>query len=342
MAYLSSTDSLPPAGGSTIEEEYDRAIFLQDKMNRYGLCMMNWRLMLDLMATLQEQEILTSKDTGGILLSKIDFETNLELMRMTVYREGLLGNLMAEGLLSAAQKIGRGVESQVRHIEQQVLHIKGAAPFADPRADGWSTMALSDQVYPGRPHFAPGGIGIYMPGRTLEHHIREARRIGVTEEDIERILDEEGYNVGRLLKHAYDWYSLFNCFGQCHRLYIHRFHNIEGMVEMYSAITGIETTAAELLKKGERVWNLGRIINLRCGLGREDDRLHEKCFQPIKGRDGKEHPMMDYFRTRIITREDTEKDLDDYYEESGWGKNGIPTPEKLKELGLEAYSPVPD
>jgi len=114
------------------------------------------------------------------------------------------------------------------------------------------------------------------------------------------------------------------------------------MVEMYSAITGIETTAAELLKKGERVWNLGRIINLRCGLGREDDRLHEKCFQPIKGGDGKERPMMDYFRTRVITREDTEQDLDDYYEESGWDKNGIPAPEKLKELGLEAYSPVSD
>ena len=54
---------------------------------------------------------------------------------------------------------------------------------------------------------------------------------------------------------------------------------------------------------------------------------------------GREMPMMDYFKNAIITKEDTERMLDDYYDERGWDKEtGEPTPEKLKELGLEGFS----
>jgi len=45
---------------------------------------------------------------------------------------------------------------------------------------------------------------------------------------------------------------------------------------------------------------------------------------------------MDYYRTNILTREDVERLLDDLYEERGWDKKtSAPTPEKLRELGLE-------
>ena len=331
VAYMTDFMRAPSWGATKIEDAYDRAIFFDEMMNRLGVCSLNWYPTRDLMAALQEQGILTKEDTGGMELSEDDFEVNLRLVRMTAYREGFLGDLMAEGAWRAAQRIGHGAE-------QQVMHIKGAAPIVDARSDSWNTMQMSNMVYPGRTHSAPGGIGIYVPGRTIAHHVKEAIRDGVTEEDVKRIFDEKSYNVGRLLKHAYDWYSLFNCLGQCHRLYIHRFHSIEGMVQMYSAITGIETSPAELLKASERVWNLGRIVNVRCGFSRKDDRAPDKWFQPLKGTDGKEYPLMDYFGTRVITREDTEEALDDYYEESGWDKNGIPTPEKLKEMGLDWVS----
>jgi aldehyde:ferredoxin oxidoreductase len=48
--------------------------------------------------------------------------------------------------------------------------------------------------------------------------------------------------------------------------------------------------------------------------------------------------MHDYFNTKVITKEDSEKILDDYYDERGWDALlGTPTPSKLKELGLERY-----
>jgi aldehyde:ferredoxin oxidoreductase len=109
-------------------------------------------------------------------------------------------------------------------------------------------------------------------------------------------------------------------------------------MEFYSAITGMEADAASLLKKGERIWNLMKLLNVRLGLGRTDDRSPDAFLEPKKVH-GREMPMMDYFKNAIITKEDTERMLDDYYDERGWNKEtGEPTQEKLKELGLEEFS----
>ena len=46
--------------------------------------------------------------------------------------------------------------------------------------------------------------------------------------------------------------------------------------------------------------------------------------------------LTDYFGKNLLTKEDTEKILDRYYEEKGWGvEKGIPTQQKRIELGLE-------
>jgi hypothetical protein len=53
--------------------------------------------------------------------------------------------------------------------------------------------------------------------------------------------------------------------------------------------------------------------------------------------------MHDYFNTKVITKVDVEKILGDYYDERGWDvQKGTPTPQKLKELGLEQYSSEAD
>jgi aldehyde:ferredoxin oxidoreductase len=48
-----------------------------------------------------------------------------------------------------------------------------------------------------------------------------------------------------------------------------------------------------------------------------------------------EFPLMDYYKTTALTRDDVDRILDDYYDERGWDPiSGTPTPEKLSELGL--------
>jgi aldehyde:ferredoxin oxidoreductase len=329
VAYMTDFMAEWESSGKTTLDNYNRAVYRRDRFNRDGICRINYANVMDMMVALYNQGIITKKDTGGIeLTGGPDYDTTLRLIYMISHREGF-GDLLAEGGLRAAQKIGHGAE---KHL----IHIKGCAPFFDPRLDGFHSMAFCQMVHPGRAHYSPGGIGIYVPGRPIDMHIMHARRIGILDEAIERIFGADSYNVGRLTKHALDWYSLFNCVGQCHRLYIHRFHGMESFIEFYSAITGVEVTPTHLLKAGERAWNVYKMLNVRAGFTRKDDQAPEAWFEPIKVGD-KEIPMRDYFGHTIITREDTERALDDYYDECGWDREtSAPTPEKLKELGLEA------
>jgi len=76
--------------------------------------------------------------------------------------------------------------------------------------------------------------------------------------------------------------------------------------------------------------------NVREGFSRKDDRFPDRLVEePLKSGD-KEIRLMDYYRTRELTRDDVERMLDDYYDERGWEvERGIPTGEKLKGLGLK-------
>ena len=80
------------------------------------------------------------------------------------------------------------------------------------------------------------------------------------------------------------------------------------------------------------------------GVSRKDDEAPAAWFQPLKA-EGAEYIMTDYYKTKTLNRQDIEGFLDDYYDERGWDiKTGIPTPQKLKELGLydEAQHYTPD
>lgn len=87
--------------------------------------------------------------------------------------------------------------------------------------------------------------------------------------------------------------------------------------------TGAEISPAELLKIGERIYNLERTYNLKAGFTRKDDTLPEKLFENEVENEG-----------HGLSRQEFEVTLQEYYHYRGWNKEGIPRPEKLKELGL--------
>ena len=93
------------------------------------------------------------------------------------------------------------------------------------------------------------------------------------------------------------------------------------------AITGLPFTSEEVMKVGERVTNLARAFNVREGFNRADDTLPERLMtEPLKAGASK---------GQLISREDLDKMLDEYYTERGWDvETGVPTRAKLEELGL--------
>jgi aldehyde:ferredoxin oxidoreductase len=99
--------------------------------------------------------------------------------------------------------------------------------------------------------------------------------------------------------------------------------------KMLTAARGIkEYTDAEYLSTvGARIVNVERLINMREGLGREDDSLPERMrTEPLHTGDAEGEGQM-------VRHQD--EFLDRYYELRGWSKDGVPTPEKLKALGLD-------
>lgn len=102
--------------------------------------------------------------------------------------------------------------------------------------------------------------------------------------------------------------------------------DIQGIAKLISEGTGHPYTEEELVTSGERIWNLGRVFNVREGFGRKDDYPPPTVFDrslPEGAAAGKN-----------FTREEYEAALSEYYQLRGWTENGIPTPEKLAELGL--------
>jgi len=160
----------------------------------------------------------------------------------------------------------------------------------------------------------------------------------VPKERFDDILTSEGMSLPRFTAYYENWGIILDTMGICSRMPSSSLWNVKTVAEVYSAATGIEKTPEELLKVAERVNNLGRFLNAREGFTRKDDRFPNHWFKPLKRPDrGTEQVMTDYFdNTKLITREDSEQLLSDYYDEHGWDvKTGNPTKGKLLELGLD-------
>jgi aldehyde:ferredoxin oxidoreductase len=111
-------------------------------------------------------------------------------------------------------------------------------------------------------------------------------------------------------------------------LVICKFTNM-GVAEEYfartlSAVTGVQYATGDLIKVGERVWNLERLYNNREGFTRADDTLPPRMLSEAVA-DG---PSRGW-----VSRLDLM--LDEYYRARGWDAEGRPHKAKLANLGLE-------
>jgi len=94
----------------------------------------------------------------------------------------------------------------------------------------------------------------------------------------------------------------------------------EKLLSWLRVTTGVDYTEAELSRIGERIWNLERIFNLKAGISKKDDRLPKRMTDEPRVKNQVVH------LDRMLT---------EYYQLRGWTEEGVPTPEKLTELGLE-------
>ncbi len=256
---------------------------------------------------LYEHGILTKKDTDGLDLRFGNAEALVETVKRMGSRKGWLGDVLAEGTMRAAEKIGKGAVKYANHIKGLEL------PGYDIR--GLKTAALGFAVsFRGACHLRSGAYSPDVKGKVDRFKIEKGR--------------------GKIVMDGEDLYNVVDSLILCKFSRGVFYEGLKEMAKYYTLTTGIEMTPEELRQAGERINNLARILNIREGKGtREYDQLPPKIMSvPV--------PDEGVAKGAYVNQKEFDIGLDDYYEVRGWTKEGIPTVEKLKELGLNDLVPI--
>jgi aldehyde:ferredoxin oxidoreductase len=121
--------------------------------------------------------------------------------------------------------------------------------------------------------------------------------------------------------------ATIDCLGGCKFMGI--LLTSEDLADLVANATGWEFGVDEFQFSGERAYNLMRAYCIREGISRESDVLPPRLMTD---------PLPDGPAEGMVIDQDTLEMLKDaYYDMRGWDQaTGIPTPDKLRELGLEA------
>jgi aldehyde:ferredoxin oxidoreductase len=306
----------PLAGFTVRVGNADLALGLKcvDLANRYGLDAISLSEVIAWAMECHQRGLLSREEADGLDLTWGNGETILVLVHKVAEREGF-GDLLADGVKYAAERLGRG-------SEEYALHGKGLEVFqADPR---------SIKAY---------GLGNAVASRGADHLRSEPwfefsndpdegiRRYGIPETAFR--LEYKG--KGLVVKHFEEMAAIADSTGVCKNTY----NNMEvldwdGTADLLAAATGWDFTGEEVRQAGERIVNLERLFIAREGITRADDTLPRRFL---------EEPMPEGSGPSTGALLELEPMLDEYYRARGWDlASGLPTKEKLAELGLDSGS----
>jgi aldehyde:ferredoxin oxidoreductase len=253
-----------------------------------------------------QRGILTRKDTGGLKLEWGNKKLILDLLRKIAYREGF-GDVLADGCLAAAKKIGKGAETYAYHIkgkshpDRLTAYIPCVLGFA-LASRGWDHLRGS--VFP---HITPS-----LGPPKFWHYDPIYPRVVTEREHIDTAAD---------CLEICKWLTEFELMEEGSG-------GIPRMAELMSALTGMNFTEEQLHSVCDRIYNIERAYLARMGLTRDDDVApHHFYNQPIP-----EGPS----KGQTLNREKFEALKDVFYElRGGDKKTGIPTRQTLEGLGMK-------
>jgi aldehyde:ferredoxin oxidoreductase len=237
--------------------------------NRYTLDTISAGVAIGFAMECYENGILTKEDTEGIEFRFGNVDAMIKGLEWIAFRKNRLGDLLAEGVKIAAEKIGKGSEKYALHIKGQEL------PMHDPR--GKTGQALSFAVSPtGADHIeAPHDTPFATPGPMLARiaplGLLEAiptLDFGPKKVRITPISSSSGPSSNSWGVQLCRW-----------SIWALPLQQAGGVV---TAVTGWETSLWELLKAGERTVTMARVFSLREGIGRKDDTLPDRLFEPLE------------------------------------------------------------
>jgi aldehyde:ferredoxin oxidoreductase len=231
-----------------------------------------------------------------------DADAVIEMVQKTAYREGF-GDKIAEGSYRMADSYG--------HPEYSITAKKQEFPGYDPRgAKGMGLLYATSNK--GASHMAGDiayseafGVPEKIDPLTVENKPKLVKRF----EDAFAIIDSAGLCV---------FLSVRNMFGESVELWP------TNLTLTMNYATGAGYTEETLLQAGERVFNLERMFLIKAGFTKKEDTLPKRML---------EEPLPDGGAKGQVVELD--QMLPDFYKVRGWDQDGIPTTDKLQELGIQ-------
>lgn len=264
-----------------------------------------------------EKGIINKEDTSGLELTWGNSDAVIELIKDIAYRKNF-GEILAEGVKRASEKIGEGSEKLAMNMKGQDLYETMRMP------KGYSLgAALSTRG------------GGHCSGSPLTEFLLE--------EPNSKILDIYGVSTAcepatydekaELVAYHERLHAILNSLGICYFSTVSKYYdlmNINDLANLISAATGWDTDRDDLLEVGERIHNMERYFNyIHAGFDKKDDFPPERFFR--------EKIKTGPYKGEKLDKSRFENMLSENYQIHGWNDDGVPTKQRLKELGLMKF-----
>ena len=295
-------------GPMCLNTDVESIFKLNDMCNRSGLDTISAGTVLAFAMECFDRGILSKSDTGGIDLTWGNSEAMVTMLEKIIRREGL-GDILADGVRVAAQKIGGQAQDAAIHVGGQEPGLHNAL-FLPSRATGF----MCDPT-PGRHTAAPmaridGGPGAFAPYPELK--IDEYDRYTYS-------------GKGAISATASCYLQIGNCAGVC--VMPAMFMGNYPLVEYLNAVTGWDLDVAEALTTGARIQTLRQCFNMREGIAPADVQLPARMMGRPPMKDG---PLADISI-------DADNLAREYRQAMGWDpESGQPEKETLARLGISS------
>jgi len=289
-------------GSMCLNDNLESIIKANDICNRYGLDTISAGATIAFAIECYENGLISDQDTDGIELTWGNHQAIVAMTEKLAKREGF-GDVLADGVARAAERIGKGAEVYAFHVCGQEL------PMHDPRLA--PSYGGTYQADPTPARHTQSGLGtIELMGRQPAGFPPLDKYTYTGKGAIEAMLKNSGHAT--------------NASGICSfpSMALPR----ETLSILLSTVTGWELTQEDLVRAGERISNIRQAFNLREGITPNDIR--------IKGRPIGDPPLEEGPVANVMVDVDTLRA--EYYRASDWDpETGRPGRSKLEDLGLD-------
>jgi aldehyde:ferredoxin oxidoreductase len=293
-------------GPMCMNDDFDSIIKMHDMCNRSGLDTISAGAVLAFAMECFEHGIVSETDTDGIAMTWGNAEAMIAMLKKIIRREGF-GDVLADGVKIAAEKIGNGSDEFAVHVGGQepglhsplLLPGRGVGFISDP-TPGRHTAAPQARIDAGDGAAAP------YPELTFEGYERYS-------------YTGKGLMSATLSKYL----QVGNCAGAC--LMPMLFFGNYPLIEFLNAVTGLNLDISAALKTGARIQTMRQCFNVREGIRSANIKLPGR----LSGRP----PLTEGPLSNVTV--DAENLKREYFQAMGWDPDsGEPLEETLAELGL--------